>query len=78
MQLDASLRKTRTQTLHLVFGGGSVVGAVHHLVAVVLGQDVRVVADALNEEILPLPMVPVSLQGKPKPHGQACVGCTNI
>ena len=65
VQLDASLRKTRTQKLHLVFGGSSVGGAVHHLIAVVLGQDVRVVADALNEEVLPLPMVPVPLQGRP-------------
>ena len=53
--LTTLLRRTGTQRGHLLFGGGPVV----------LGQDVRVVADALNEEVLPLPMVPVPLQGRP-------------
>jgi hypothetical protein len=46
---------------HLLFSGGLVVWAVHHLVAVVLRQDVRVVADALYEQVLPLSVVSISL-----------------
>ena len=48
--------------VYLLFGGGPVVGAVHHLVAVVLRQDVWIIADALYEQVLSLPMVPVFLQ----------------
>ena len=52
--------------VYLLFGGSPVVGAVHHLVAVVLRQDVWIVADALYEQVLSLPMVPVSLQRQAK------------
>ena len=47
---------------HLFLSGRLVVWAVHHLVAVVLCQNVWVIADALYEQVLPLAVVPVSLQ----------------
>ncbi len=50
------------KTQHLLRVGVLVVRAVHHLVAVVLRQNVRVIADALDEQVLPLPVEAFALQ----------------
>ena len=53
-----------------MLAGSSVVRTVHHLVPVVLLQDRGVVADALDEQVLPAPVEPSPLH--------ACTGVTPV
>ena len=64
-----------TQGAHVLRVGAGVVGAVHHLVAVVLLEHRHIVADALDEQVLP---VPVEARPLRQTQWLSHSGCDNV